>query len=253
MTQTEAASADAPEKKSPISRFGPLVVIAVIAATFVGSGAHRFLTLDSLRENYESMSVFVEQNFLTALALFIFAYIIVTAASIPGASFMSLAGGFLFGAIVGTAAVVVSATIGATIIFQVARTALGDALRERAGSVVKKLEDGFNENAFSYLLLLRLIPLFPFFVVNIAPAFFGVKTRTFFSATLIGIVPGAFAYVSAGNGLGAILRAGGDIQLSGLLTQPEILTPIIAMSILAIVPIVYQQIKKSSTEAEPRA
>ena len=150
---------------------------------------------------------------------------------------MSLIGGFLFGAGVGTAAVVVAATIGATAIFLAARSALGDVLKSKAGGFVEKFEAGFNENAFSYLLLLRLVPLFPFFIVNLAPAFTKIKTPTYVLATFIGIIPGAFAYVSAGRGLGAVFESGGEVSLTGLLTKPEILTPIVALSLLALLPI----------------
>lgn len=202
------------------------------------SGAYRFLSLDALREHYTTLEAFVEKRFVVAILIFAIAYILAVALSLPGATILSLLGGFLFGTFVGTGVVVVAATIGATLIFIAAKTAFGDALRARAGGVVKKMEEGFRSNAMSYLLLLRLIPLFPFFVVNVAPALFGVPVRTFFIATIIGIIPGTFAYVSAGNGLGAVLAAGGDLKLSGLLLKPEILTPIIALSVVALLPVV---------------
>jgi len=234
-------------RSGAIQRFGPLIVIAILAVVFFSSGAHRYLTLESLKENYVALQSFVADHFATALFIFTFSYVLVTATSLPGATLMSLVGGFLFGVAVGVLAVIVGATLGATIIFLIARTALGDSIRNRAGPLIQKLEDGFQENAFSYLLLLRLIPLFPFFIVNIAPAVFGVKTRTFFLATLIGIIPGVFAFVSAGNGLGAVLESGGDLKLAGLLTQPAILTPIIALSVLAIIPIIYQRMMARNT------
>ncbi|RZO69093.1 MAG: TVP38/TMEM64 family protein [Parvularculaceae bacterium] len=224
--------------KSGFMRFLPLILIGVAAIAALRLGVTDYLSLDALRENYQALTAFVEARFWVALILYMAAYITVAALSLPGAGILSITGGFLFGTFIGLGAVVVAATIGGTLIFLAARTAFGDFLRKKAQGFIKQMEQGFNNNAFSYLLLLRLIPIFPFFVVNIAPAFFGVSTRVFFLATLIGIIPGAFAFVSVGTGLGAILEAGGDISLSGLLTKPEILTPIIALSVLALIPII---------------
>ena len=230
----------APEKGKPgfLARFGPLAIILVGAGVVFGTGAHRYLSLETLQENYEVVTAFVQDRFWLAMALFMLAYISVTAMSLPGAGLLSIFGGFLFGVWVGTGVVIVSATIGATIIFTAARTALGDALRRKAEGFAARMEKGFNQNAFSYLLLLRVVPIFPFFVVNIVPALFNVSTRTFFLATFIGIIPGTFAYVSAGNGLGAVIESGGELNLSGLLLKPEVITPIIALSVLAMIPLV---------------
>ena len=209
------------------------------------------LSLDALSARHEALSAFVAGNRPLAIVIFTLAYIGVTALSLPGATVMSLLGGLLFGPALGTALVVISATIGAAVIFQAARTAVGDTLRTRAGPFAARMEEGFAENAFSYLLLLRLIPVFPFFIVNIAPALFKVKLTTFLAATFIGIIPGAFAFVSAGNGLSAVMREGGEVELTGLLTQPDILTPIIALSALALVPIIAKALmkKKGATAA----
>lgn len=225
------------KQTSPFTRFLPIGVIGVAAAAIFLSGAYRYLSLETLREHQATLETFVEDRLVVALLLYALLYIAVTALSLPGATLMSVLGGFLFGPFLGTAAVVFAATIGAAIIFTAAKSAFGDTLRTRAGPFARKMEAGFRQNAFSYLLLLRLIPLFPFFIVNVAPALFGVTLRTFVVATFIGIIPGAFAFVSAGNGLGAVLDSGADLQLSGLLTQPAVLTPIIALSLLALLPI----------------
>lgn len=235
MTSPETPPA---KTKSRVAKFLPIVVIASATGVFFASGAYRFLSFETLREHYAALEAFVEKRFAFSMLIFAMVYILAVALSLPGASLLSLLGGFLFGTFVGTGVVVVAATIGATIIFIAAKTAFGDTLRARAGGIVKKMEEGFRSNAMSYLLLLRLIPLFPFFVVNVAPALFGVPVRTFFIATLIGIIPGTFAYVSAGNGLGAVLAAGGDLKLTGLLLKPEIITPIVALSLVALLPVV---------------
>lgn len=240
----------APGAGSALKRFAPIVIILIAAAVVIASGAYKHLSFAALRENYEGISAFVAENLLLAIILFVVAYIVVTALSLPGATLMSVLGGFLFGIWVGTLIIVISATAGAAILFFAVKTALGDSLRKRVGPSLRKMEDGFRENAFSYLMLLRLAPLFPFFVVNIAPAIFGVSLRTFIIATFIGIIPGAFAFASVGNGLGAVLAAGEDLQLSGLLLKPEVLTPIIALSILALIPIVYKAIRKTPASDE---
>lgn len=232
---------DMPEKPgdtgSGLGRFLPIAAILLAAGLVFATGAHRYLSLEALKENRAALESFVASNLVGALILFILAYVAATALSLPGATLLSLLGGFLFGPFIGTGAVVFAATIGAALIFSAAKTAFGDTLRRRAGPFVRKMEDGFSKNAFSYLLLLRLIPAFPFFIVNIAPALFNVRFSTFTLATFIGIIPGAFAFVSAGAGLGAVLDAGGEVKLSGLLTDPKILTPIIALSLLALLPI----------------
>ena len=135
-------------------------------------------------------------------------YAAVTATSVPGALLLTITGGLLFGTALGTALAVLGATTGATIIFILARSAFGDVLKGRAGAWVERMAEGFRENAFSYLLVLRLVPLVPFFVVNLVPAFLGVSLRTYVLATLLGIIPGAFVYASVGVGLRDILRVG---------------------------------------------
>lgn len=220
-----------------LKRFLPLALIAVFAAAVFFSGAWRYLSLETLREHRAAIEAFVADRLLLSLLIYALIYIGATALSLPGATLLSVVGGFLFGPFAGTVAVVIAATIGAAIIFTAAKTAVGDTLRKKAGPFARRMEDGFRANAFSYLLLLRLIPLFPFFIVNIAPALFGVKTRTFVLATFIGIIPGAFAFVSAGNGLGAVLNGGANLDLKGLLADPAILTPIVALSLLALLPI----------------
>ncbi|MEL6364697.1 MAG: TVP38/TMEM64 family protein [Pseudomonadota bacterium] len=237
-------------KRGLIVRFIPLAVILVGIVAVFASGAHRYLSIAALRENYDALQAFVAANRLAALGIFAVVYIAVTALSIPGAIVLSLSAGLLFGTVIGTPLAVVSATIGASIIFFAARTSLGALFEKYGAKYSEPMRRGFNENAFSYLLILRLVPLFPFFVVNLVPAFLGVRFPVFFFATLIGIVPGAFAYVSAGNGVGAVLRAGGEVKLSGLLTQPAVLVPIVALSLLAILPVAYKRFVRG-TKVDP--
>jgi len=163
---------------------------------------------------------------------------------VPGAAILTIAGGLLFGQWYGSVYVVLGATLGAVGVFLIARTALGDALRRRAGPAIQKMEAGFQENALSYLLVLRLIPLFPFFLVNIVPAFLGVKLRTYVVGTLIGIIPGSFVYATVGAGLGSIFERNEEFSLQGVLT-PEITAALVGLAALALLPVAYKKFRKA--------
>ena len=162
--------------------------------------------------------------------------------SLPGGAALSIAGGFLFGSVLGTVWIVTGATLGATLIFLAAKTALGDSLKSKAGPWLNKMESGFRDNAFNYLLVLRLVPLFPFFVVNLVPAFLGVGLKTFFTATTLGIIPGTFVFASVGAGLGSVFEQGGDFSPASVLT-PEIIIALVGLAVLALIPVGYEKFK----------
>ena len=149
-------------------------------------------------------------------------------------------GGFLFGTLETTTYVVFGATVGATVIFLAARYAFADYLRAKAGASVRKMEDGFRENAMSYLLFLRLVPVFPFWLVNLVPAFIGVSTRTYVLGTFFGIIPGTFVFASVGSGLGGVFDGGGEPDL-GIIFTPGILLPIVGLAVLALIPVFYKK------------
>ena len=155
---------------------------------------------------------------------------------------MTIVGGFLFGLALGTTFVIISATIGATALFLVAKTTISDALKSRMGPWLKKMEQGFQENAFNYLLAMRLIPVFPFFVVNLVPAFLGVRLKTYFFATLIGIIPGSMVYIQVGAGLSSIFDSGEDFSAAGILT-PDVILALVGLAILSLLPILYKKFK----------
>jgi len=223
-------------------RLIPLLVLAVGLIAFFALGLDQYLTFEALKENRAWLLEQVEQSAVLAALVYMGIYIAVVAFSLPGGAVMTIAGGFLFGQWLGTGYVVVAATIGATILFIAAKTALGDMLRERARGFVKKMEAGFREDALSYLLVLRLIPLFPFFIVNLVPAFLGVSLRVFVIATFAGIIPGSFVYATVGAGLGSIFDAGGEFSASGILT-PEIITALVGLAVLALLPVAYKRYK----------
>ena len=160
--------------------------------------------------------------------------------SVPGGAILTIAGGFMFGPYVSTGVVVVGATCGATILFLAARYAFADYLRQKTGGAMRRMEAGFNENPVSYMLILRLVPLFPFWLVNLVPAFLGVKIKIYFLSTLFGIIPGTFVYSLVGDGAGAVLDAGGALDL-GIIFEPRILAPIVGLTVLACIPIVYKR------------
>ena len=223
-------------KRGWMRRLAPLIGLALVMALFFGLGFDRYVSLDLLRNNRELLTGFVADHYLLAALAFIAAYAIATGLSVPGAAVLTLSGGFLFGSLGGTVYAVIGATTGATALFWVARTAFGDALRVRAGKAIGLMREGFRRNAFNYLLFLRLVPAFPFFIVNLVPAFLGVPTRTYIMATVIGIVPGAFVFATAGAGLGSIFDQQGDIGLADIMT-PEIILAMVGLGFLALVPV----------------
>ena len=227
-----------------LKRFGPLIVLVVVAAAFFAVGGQHYVTLDALRDNRQLLLDFVARNPVGSALALVGIYAALVAISFPGASLLTIAAGLFFGTWLGGSLVVVGATIGATTVFTIARNASGDALRKRIGNWGEKLADGFRDNAFSYLMLLRLLPVAPFWLVNIVPALFGVKLRDYVLATAIGIIPGTFVYASIGAGAGAILAAGGELNLRGALLKPEVIGPILGLAALSLIPILYKRFRK---------
>jgi uncharacterized membrane protein YdjX (TVP38/TMEM64 family) len=225
-----------------IGKLIPLAILAAGLVAFFALGLHKYLTLDLVKENREVLKTWVHDHKTEAVLLFILAYIIVAAFSLPISVLVSITGGFLFGSVFGTIWGVIGATIGATILFLVAKSALGDPLRRRFASQVKSLEEGFRANAVSYMMLLRLVPLFPFWLVNLAAAFTGVSAATFTLTTFVGIIPGAFVFSSIGNGLNALFEAGEnpDLSIWTLISDSRFYVPIIGLAVLSLIPIVYR-------------
>lgn len=223
-------------------RLVPLLVLIVGLAVFFALGLPRYLSFDVLRENREVLLDWVERQGLLAGLVYIAAYAIAVAFSLPGGAVMSITGGFLFGTLWGGIYIWLGATLGATALFLIAKTALGDVLRARAGPWLQKTEAGFRVNALSYLLVLRLVPLFPFFVVNLVPAFLGVPLSTYVIGTALGIIPGVFVFASVGAGLGSIFDAGQSFSASGILA-PQIVIALSGLAVLALIPVAYKKIK----------
>jgi uncharacterized membrane protein YdjX (TVP38/TMEM64 family) len=227
-----------------LKRLAPLVVLVLGLGVFFAFDLDRFVSFEALRDNRAVLSDFVERHSLLAAVVFIATYAVVVAFSLPIATLLSIMGGFFFGTPVGTLCVVIGATVGAVALFLIARSTLGAFLHERAGAALKRMEAGFRENEFSYLLILRLIPLFPFFLVNIVPALLGVRLRTYVLATAIGIVPGAFVYVGVGAGTGSVLDSG-EVPGLSIFFRADVILPMIGLAVLALLPVAYKILRRS--------
>jgi uncharacterized membrane protein YdjX (TVP38/TMEM64 family) len=241
-----AATRTAPvEARLSLKRAWPLLALALAIVAVFALDLDRYLTFSELREHREALSDLVADNMLLAALAFAVVYALAIALSVPGGAILTIAGGFMFGSLLATLLVLIAATLGATLVFLIAKTALGDPLRARAGPFLKRMEAGFQEDALNYLLVLRLIPLFPFWIVNLVPAFLGVPLRTYVLGTFVGIIPGSFVFASVGAGIGSVLDSGQDFSPSSVLT-PEIVIALIGLAVLALLPVVYRKIKARS-------
>ncbi len=231
-----------PAKKPLWRRLLPLGVLLAAAALAFGFDLHHYLSFATIEAHHQALRAFVDQRPAATALVFVAVYAGSVAVSLPGAVFLTIAGGLLFGVWLGSLLAVTGATIGAVAVFFVAKTSLGDSLRTSAGPWLRRMQDGFNDNAINYLLALRLIPVFPFWIVNVVPAFLGMRPRDYVLATFFGIIPGSLVYSSVGNGLDAVLSSGEEPDL-GLILQPAVLGPILGLAALALLPIVYKKWK----------
>lgn len=247
--------ADAPSVASPRRRwmsYLPLVVLAIAMGAAYALDLPQKLTLEAFVEKRDTVKALVEANHALSLAVYALAYVAVVALSLPGGLIMTIIGGFLFGWLLGGTMALASATLGATLVFFVARSSLGATLIERAGPRLNKVAEGLRENAASYLLFLRLVPVFPFWLVNLAAALFNVELRVFIATTALGILPGTFAFAFAGAGLDSVIAAQQDAYTAcmaagtspcnlkfhprALLTR-ELMIAFVALGLVALIPI----------------
>ena len=210
------------------------LVIALAIGVFFYFDLGQFLSLAALKDNRDHLLAFTEANYAGAAALFVLCYIAVTGLSLPGAVILTLAGGFLFGSAFGTLLVNLGATSGATLAFLAARYLLRDWVEQKFGSRLESLQQGFAKNAFSYLITLRLIPLFPFFAVNLVSGLTRMNVGSYVAATALGIIPGSFVYAYAGRQLGTI-------NSLKEIASPNVIAAFILLGLLALVPIGYKK------------
>lgn len=249
---TNTMTNETAKKQKPILvRLWPIYIILAGLALAISQGWHTHLSPSALGENAVYLNTLVQENFWLVLLAFIGIYIAATAFMVP-ASALTIGGGFLFGTYIGAPATVVGATIGACVLFTVAKSSIGETLKSIAGPFVGKMEKGFNENALSYLFTLRLIPLFPFAVVNIAPAILGAKFRDYFISTALGIIPGTIAYTLIGSGLrGTLLdaAANGETADVGALVKAaatNFIPAFFALAFVAMIPAIYKKFFKKT-------
>ena len=249
--------------RSLAARFAPLALILLAMGGLFASGAHRQLTIENLLTSRDALMANVAAHWFLAIALYVLIYITAVALSLPGALLLTITGGFLFGAIAGGIATTLAATIGATLVFLAARSSIGAFLHNRAGPWLAKFREGFERDAASYLLFLRLVPVFPFWLVNLAPALLDVKLKVFVWTTFLGILPGTFAYSFAGAGLDSVaagqkqafdacVATGAQdckahIYLNQLVTK-ELIIAFAVLGVIALIPVVLRrwQARKSS-------
>lgn len=240
-------------------RWLPLVVLVGLAVLIVAQGWHRHLSLAELAMRHESLKAFVAAHHAKAVLAYVGLYVAVVSLSLPGGAALSVTGGFLFGWLLGGVAAILGATAGATIVFLIARSAFGEPLARAAGPWLERLKAGFRQDAWNYLLFLRLVPAFPFWLVNLAPALLDVPLRTYVLATAIGVVPATFAFAVIGSGLEGVLAAeqaayeqclgaqgpGGcrfTLHLKSLVS-PGLMAALAALGVIALLPVVVKKLR----------
>lgn len=223
----------------------PVYVIAAVIVAAWQLGLFQYLSLDTLRDQQAFLQDFVAKNLVLSVGIYLGIYAMATLFMLPGALWITISGGFLFGLVGGSLATIAGATLGASLLFFAARTSIGSILRDKAGPFMAKMEKGFNENPLSYMFALRLLPVVPFPVANIAPALLGAKYREYAFATAVGIIPGVVAYTWLGSGLGATFAAGEDPNLASI--AKNMLPALAALGIVSLIPVIYKKITGRKT------
>lgn len=243
-----------PEKKSALKQWLPLILVGAVLVIGYFSGLKDYISLSNLIEQRENINTFVTNNYVSAVLIYILIYTGLVAISFPGASALSITSGLVFGWFVAGLATVTAATLGAIIIFLIARSSLGNVLKDRAGGFMAKMMEGFQKDAFQYLLTLRLIPAFPFWAVNIVPALLNMKLVPYAIATFIGIIPGTFAFAYLGAGLDSVIAeqeranpgcadAGTCSIEVGALVTTELLLALAFLAALSFLPFVVKKLR----------
>jgi uncharacterized membrane protein YdjX (TVP38/TMEM64 family) len=227
-----------------VKRWFPLGGLVILIGAAFAADLDGYFTFEALRDNRTILLTFVEEHWLLASLSFVLLYTVVVALSLPGATIMTLAGGFLFGVAGGSVLTVVGATAGAVALFLIARTALADVLRRKAGSFLARMADGFSKDAFNYLLFLRLVPVFPFWAVNLVPALLGMRLVPFIVATAVGTIPGTIVFSAFGAGLGDVFDAGNEFNLRDALS-PTLIAAFVGLGLLSLAPIALKRIRES--------
>ncbi len=215
------------------SRYWPLLAILAALVLAWAFGLHRYLSFDALAQHRAALVALVAERPVTAAALYVAAYVAVVTLSVPGGGVLTLAGGFLFGTALGAALTVVGAGVGACLIFLAARSALAPLVAGRAAGLVEKLRAGIERDGFFYLLSLRLVPVVPFWLLNLAPALLGMRFAPYAAATFLGIIPGTVVFAGIGAGLGEVFAQGTRPDLA-IIFSPRLLLPLLGLAALSL-------------------
>lgn len=223
-------------------RLLPVLVLIFGLIVFFALGGHGYVSFEEIKRHRDLLKEWVSSWGALAGIAYTLLYAVMIAFSIPGGALATMVAGFLFGVVAGAIAAVTGATLGAAALFLAARTALGDVMRKRAGPALRRMEEGFRQDAFSYLLGLRLIPVLPFWLVNLVPAFTTISLRVYVLATFLGIIPGTVVFAWVGSGIDELLRRGETPNLM-ILLEPQILLPFLGLALLALGPVVWKKLQ----------
>jgi uncharacterized membrane protein YdjX (TVP38/TMEM64 family) len=225
-----------------LRRLLPVAILLVGLALFLLLDLERYFSFEMLSRHHAVLTSWVAAHIALATLLFVLTYALVVAFSLPVAVIITPLGGFLFGVWLGAALSVIGATLGSVLVFLAARTAFHDLFHARAGRALARLEEGFRRDSFNYLLFLRLVPVFPFWLVNIVPALLGMRLGPYTLATLIGIIPGAVVYSSVGASFGMLIDRGEAPNLS-VIFEWRILLPLLGLAALSLLPVLYTRLR----------
>ncbi len=225
-----------------LRRLLPVVILLLGLALFLLFGLERYFSFEMLSRHHGELTAWVAAHVVPAAFIFVLFYALAVAFSLPIAVVITPVGGFLFGVWLGAVLSVIGATLGSVALFLAARTAFYDLFRERAGTTVARLEEGFRRDSFNYLLFLRLVPVFPFWLINIVPALLGVKLGPYVLATVIGIIPGAVVYASVGASFGMLIERGERPDF-GVIFEWHILLPLLGLAALSLLPVLYTRLR----------
>lgn len=219
-----------------IRRWAPVILVAAGVTTFYALRLDRYVSLDEIRQRHAAVEAFVGRHYWISLLVYVVLFALLTAVAVPGALVVQLLAGFLFGTVVGGVATAAAATLGAVIVYEATRSAMGAALREKArnaGPLIRRLCNRLDAGAFWYLLGLRIPPFMPFVVVNVAAGLASTPLRAFVAATFLGILPSSLVYSAMGRGLGRVFEGGERLNL----VRPEIVWPLAGLAILSLSPL----------------
>jgi uncharacterized membrane protein YdjX (TVP38/TMEM64 family) len=246
MAEPHKVSADRSKmqpRRAAWRRWLPLGIIVLGIILVFAFDLDRFASLQHLREHHQRLAEFVATHYVQAWTGYLLLYVLFAALSLPGAAWLTIAAGLLFGAVAGTVVVVIAATIGASLLFLATKTSLGDYLHTHAGPWLAKVERGFADNQWSYLLMMRLFPVIPFFVANLIPAFLGVPLPVFIITTFVGIIPATAVFATIGAGLGSVLDTSADLSLRSLVT-PQVEAALVGLAVLVAMPIAVKFLRR---------